>query len=293
MAAWIDEMLPFPGHPGIPERPPRLEEIEPFFTAVRARRFDLAIQMYGAPPVLNRVTARLGARRTAGFFSPGEWAADLGSHLPYPEHQHEIRRHLALMDLLGAAPRGERLEFPIEPEDEVECADLLRRTRLAEGAYACLHPGATSPSRLWPAERFAAVGDALAARGLRVAVTGVRGEEGLTSAVACRMGARAVDLCGATSLGSFAALLRRARLLVANDTGAAHLAAATRTPSVTAFLSGDPRRWAGLDPVRHRVARVQVECNPCRHLACPIDHRCARRLTVGEVLAHVDAVLTH
>jgi ADP-heptose:LPS heptosyltransferase len=101
------------------------------------------------------------------------------------------------------------------------------------------------------------------------------------------MRARSTDLCGRTTLGGFAALLRGAALLVGNDSGPAHVAAAVGVPSVTVFLSGDPVRWAH-PGARHRVARVQVECNPCPHLTCPIDHRCAARLTVADVLAEVE-----
>jgi ADP-heptose:LPS heptosyltransferase len=134
------------------------------------------------------------------------------------------------------------------------------------------------------------VGDALAARGLAVGVTGVPGEEADVRAVLAAMDAPAVDLCGRTSLGGFAALLRGAALLAGNDSGPAHLAAAVGTPSVTVFQSGDPVRWAHPGE-RHRVARVAVECNPCPHLECPIDHRCAQRLRVPDVLREADAAL--
>jgi ADP-heptose:LPS heptosyltransferase len=136
-------------------------------------------------------------------------------------------------------------------------------------------------------ERFARVADGLAERGWHVGVTGVPSEAALVGEVRAAMRAPSTDLCGRTSLGGFAALLRDAERLVSNDTGAAHLAAAVDTPSVTVFLAGDPVRWA--HPAPHAVARVQVECNPCPHLVCPIDHRCAQRLGVADVLAAVDA----
>jgi ADP-heptose:LPS heptosyltransferase len=286
LAPWIDELVPFPGYPGIPERPRRAELLPGFLARMRARGFDLAIQMYGAPPVLTRLTEALGARRTAGFFDPRRIEADPRRHLPYPWHEHEIRRHLRLLELLGAPSRGEELELPVRHEDEAEWQELREAVRSGDGPYACLHPGATSPSRRWPPARFAEVGDALAGRGLRVVLTGTREEAPLTRAVADRMRAPTVDVAGRTRLGAFAAALRGAVLLVGNDTGAAHLAAAVATRSVTVFLSGDPRRWAH-DPRRHRVARVQVECNPCGHLTCPTDHRCAERLPSAEVLRQV------
>ena len=278
--AYVDELLPFPGFPGIPERPPVEEEVEPFFAAARERRFDWAVQLYGANPAANQVTERMGARRTAGFFVTGATHADLRTHLPYPQHTHELDRHMAAFELLGIPPGSRELEFPLTAEDEAQAEAALDGVARP---YVCLHPGATSQSRRWPAERFAAVGDALAAEGFAVLVTGVPSERALTASVVGAMRAPAVDLAGATSLGGYGAVLRSAALLVCSDTGAAHMAAALGTPSVVVFQSGDPVRWTGYGP-QHRVARVQVECNPCPHLVCPIDHRCADRLPAELVL---------
>ncbi len=288
---WVDELVPFTGDPGIPERPPDTAAIEPFYAAMRERRWDVALQLYGARTAANAVTARFGARHTGGFFVTGERDADLTTHLPYPQHLHEVDRHLALMALLGAPPGDRALELPRTGADEAEADRVLAGAGLAGRPFALLHPGATSQSRRWPLERFAAVGDALSERGLAVGVSGVPSEAEATAAVVAGMRAPAADLAGQTSLGGYAALLARARLLVANDTGTAHLAAAVGTPSVTLFLSGDPVRWAH-DPARHATARVQVECNPCPHLTCPIDHRCATRLEPDAVLAHADRLLS-
>ena len=288
--AYVDELLDFPGWPGIPERPPRLKELPGFLAEVRRRRFDLAVQMYGGQAAANQVTERLGARRTAGFFTPGQWDADLATHLPYPYREREVRRHLELVGVLGAPPAGEDLEFPLWPEDLEEAGALRRRHGLPEGGFACLHPGATAASRRWPPERFAAVGDALAARGLPVVLVGVPGEEPVAAAVAAAMAARAVDLTGRTSLGGFAALLASAALLVGNDSGPAQLAAAVGCPAVTLFLAGDPARWSPPDP-RYRPLAAGVACQPCGHQACPIDFRCALDLAPGRVAAEAGRLL--
>jgi len=290
MRAWVDELLPFPGWPGIPERPVDVRALAPFLAAVRERRFDLAVQMYGGNPAANEVTERLGAARTAGFLVPGTAAPDPAGHMAYPHGRHEIDRHLDLMALLGAPSTGAALEFPIEPRDESEAAAVRADAGLGSGPYALLHPGATSPSRRWPVERWARVADALAARGLTVGVTGVPSERDAASAVCRRMRSPSANLCGRTTLGGFAALLRGAALLAGNDSGPAHLAAAVGVPSVVVFLSGDPVRWAH-PGAQHRVARADVGCNPCPHLSCPIDHRCAARVTVPAVVAEVDAAL--
>ncbi len=109
------------------------------------------------------------------------------------------------------------------------------------------------PERRWPAECFAAVADELAGCGLGVVLTGTAGEAGLTRAVADAMQAPARDLAGKTGLGAADALLSGARLLVCNDTGVSHLAAALRVPSVVISTGDNPARWAPTDSRRHRV----------------------------------------
>jgi ADP-heptose:LPS heptosyltransferase len=283
----VDELLPFPGADGIPERPPDPEGWAPFVAAAHDRGFDLALQVYGDRPAANRVTASLGARLVGGF-SPTGWeppAADRALHLRYPVHLHEAERHLRLFEHLGLPAGGPpRMSFPITAADEAEHAATLARHGLRSGHYAVLHPGASSPTRRWPAARFAAVGDALAGDGLAVVVTGVPGERDVSAAVSAAMRAPAVDLTGATGLGGLAALLRDAAVLVGNDTGSAHVAAAVGAASVTVFLPGDPVRWAH-PGARHRAVAADVPCAPCPHLTCPIDFRCAESVRPEAVLA--------
>lgn len=279
MRPWVDELVPFPGAPGIPERTPD-GSLPSWLAAQRARRWDLALQVYGDNPAANAVSEGVGPRLAGGFAPTASRGKDPALHLPYPHALHEADRHLRLLEHLGlplGAPRS--LEWPVTAEDEAGTAAL----GLPRGTYAVLHPGATSPSRLWPVERFAAVADGLSAAGLRVVVGGVPSEAATTAAVvdACR--APVTDLTGRTSLGEYAALLRDAAVVVANDTGTAHLSAAVGGRVVTVFLSGDPRRWRHA-PHLQTVVRQDVGCNPCPHLVCPIDHRCATRISPERVL---------
>jgi ADP-heptose:LPS heptosyltransferase len=186
------ELLPFPGWPGIPERPPDEAALPAFLEAARAEGFDLALQAYGANPAANALTAALGARRTGGFFLPGTLPErpDLTTHLPYPLHEHEVRRHLRLVEHLGAPPAGEALAFPLRAGDLAQAAALR-----PAGPYACVHPGATSSSRRWPARSFAAVADRLAGEGLEIVLSGVPGEEARTRAVARRASAATRPSC--------------------------------------------------------------------------------------------------
>ena len=217
---------------------------------MRARGWDLALQMHGDGSFLDAFVPRLAARRSAGY-APGA-GEDGPLWFAYPDAGHEILRWTALTRRLGLPDAGNDLRLARAHGDRA-ALDAALPSPLAPGAYACLHPGASTPARRWPAERFAAVGDALAARGLRVALTGTAGEAAVTGAVAAAMRAPALDLAGRTPLGALALLLGGAACLVTNDTGVAHLAAATRTPSITVFLAAEPARWAPINRARHRI----------------------------------------
>jgi ADP-heptose:LPS heptosyltransferase len=250
---YLDDFLAFPGFPGIPEAPQDPAGLSAFLAAVRGR-FDLAIQMHGSGEQSNAFTALLAARFTAGFHPPDEAPAVPGSFLPWPPHEPEPLRWLKLLAFLGIPPQGAELEFPLERADFEDHASLAAGLAPGTGGYACLHPGASSAARCLPPEQFAAVADLLAAAGLQVVLTGTARESGLAAAVLGQARSTPLDLTGRTSLGALAVLLQRARLLICNDTGVSHLAAALKVPSIVAFRASDPERWAPLDRELHRTA---------------------------------------
>jgi ADP-heptose:LPS heptosyltransferase len=281
---YLDRFIAFPGWPSLPERPCDLAAVPAFIARMQAERFDLALQLHGSGGTVNPLVALFGARRTAGYVTPGGFAPDPELFALYPEGEHEIRINLGLVERLGAPPCGEELEFPLSPADEAAFAALPEAASLEPGRYVCIHPGARLPSRRWPPARFAAVADALAGDGFEIVLTGTAGEAALTAAVQAAMRAPAVDLTGKTALGSLGALLSGAALLVCNDTGVSHIAAALRLPSVVIASGSDPARWAPLDRERHRVLAHPVACRPCTYDVCPIGHDCALGVTADAVL---------
>jgi ADP-heptose:LPS heptosyltransferase len=270
-AGYVDELLPFPGFPGIPEVPFDAARTAAFLTAAQDRRFDVAIQLHGSGQASNPFVALLGARRSAGFALPGFVRPHPELFLDYPADRPEPLRHLALMGFLGMPAADAALEFPLEERDRHEAAIALRDRGVA-APYACVNVGAAEPRRRWPLERFAAVADGLAKRGLTPVLLGAPGEEPLAAATATQMTHPAADLAGATSLGALAAVLRGATLTVTNDTGTSHLATAVGAPSVVIFSTSDPRRWAPLDGALHRAVGA---------VRAPDDGVCARCLRDG------------
>ncbi|GAB1541733.1 glycosyltransferase family 9 protein [Scytonema sp. NUACC21] len=250
---YFDDFLEFPGYPGIPEVAPPIHKIPQFFANVQQQRFDLALQMHGSGIVSNSFSVLLGARVNAGFYLPGQYLPNPDYFLPYPTDEPEIWRHLRLMEYLGIPLQGDELEFPLRQEDfsalhKIESIHTLKKRR-----YVCIHPGASVPERRWSKELFAAIADAIAARGFQVVLTGTAPETSLTQSIVAMMRTKPIDLAGHTSLGAMAALLANAALLVCNDTGVSHLAAALRVKSVVIFTNSEPNRWAPLNRDRHRI----------------------------------------
>ncbi|HEY9780409.1 MAG TPA: glycosyltransferase family 9 protein [Leptolyngbyaceae cyanobacterium] len=250
---YIDRLIEFPGYPGLPEQPIQLSQIPAFIQHAHNEQFDLAIQMHGNGVITNPLTVMLGARCNAGFFLPEQYCPDENCFLPYISDESEVLRYLRLLEFLGVASQGTELEFPIYEEDLQALREINAIKELSGQKYVCIHPGASTLSRCWQPEGFAAVADAIASLGLHIVLTGSASEVPLTQTVASLMKASSLNMAGRTSLGALAALLQQANLLICNDTGVSHLAAALQLKSVAIFTNSDPLRWAPLNRDRHRI----------------------------------------
>ena len=283
---YLDRHVEFPGFPGMPERPCSSSRLAEFARAMQRERFDLVLQMHGDGTYVNAIAAAMGGRRTAGYYLPGTPCPDRATFLEWRARDQEVLRWLRLTGHLGIPSRGTHLEFPLTDGD----SETPRRLGLAAGTYAILHPGSQLPSRRWPSERFAHVGDALAREGMRVGVTGGKAEAALVQRTIASMRAPAIDASG-TTLGALGGLIAGARILVCNDTSVSHIAAAVGTPSVVIACGSDPVRWSPLDRDLHRVLHHDVECRPCPHRECPIGHPCALGVPVAGVLHETKELL--
>ncbi len=294
---YVDEFIAFPGLAAFPEQPAREDALPAFVADVRRRNLDLVVQLHGDGTILNDFLSTLGAKALAGFRPPTEAARQRWPSLvPWDEHMPEPLRYLAVIEGLGAdasAVADASLELPVRPDERREWQGLAAEHGLRPGRFVCVHPGARWPSRRWPVERHAEVAARLAARGLTVVLTGAAEEHPIVDATRLALlahGVTPVVLCGRTSLGALAAMLADAALLVCNDTGISHVAAAVGAPSVVVASGSDVARWAPLDDGRHPVLSHQVPCRPCMHRDCPIGHDCALGVTVDAV---ADAAAGH
>ena len=155
-----------------------------------------------------------------------------------------------------------------------------------DGPWIGVNPGAFfGTAKRWLPERFTAAADIVARRaGARVVVIGSAAERPLGEAIAAQLCAPSRVLCGETTLADLVGVLARLRLLLTNDSGPMHLAAALGTPVVAVFGSTNWKETAPLSS-RARVVREETACAPCLLRECPIDHRCMARVGVDHVVS--------
>jgi heptosyltransferase-2 len=185
---------------------------------------------------------------------------------------------LGLVEALGVREQGTGLELHVTPAGEQAARALLEHHRLDAGTAPLvgLAPGASfGASKCWPPDYYAAVGDRVARAGARVVLLGSPAEAALCREVADRMQAPAPALAGALGLDGLVALVRRLSLLLCNDAGARHVAAAFAVPSIV-FFGPTAVEKTNLNLEHVQVLQTNADCRPCYRRECPIDHRCLR-----------------
>jgi ADP-heptose:LPS heptosyltransferase len=281
---YIDDFLVFPGFPSFEEQEADIAALPQFLFDAQQYRFDVALQWHGNGTVSNVITSLLGAKYQAGFYRPDGYCPDSRYFVPWTENEPEVLRYLHLLEFLGVSSQGEKLEFPTRTPDTVALNAIFDVHALHPRSYVCVHAGARLASRRWSPARFARVADALSSRGYQVVLTGSDAERSIAQDLIARMRTSAIDLVGKTELGTLAALIAASRLLVCNDTGVSHIAAAVGVPSVVIACGSNVHRWAPLDRQRHRVLFHEVECRPCAHQVCPVGHLCAEGVSAEAVI---------
>ena len=214
---------------------------------------------------------------------------------PEPERlqRHEVRRQLDLVASVGARTAQETIALRLPRGSRRTMRRRLRGAGITRtsGGFVAMHPGASAPSRRYPADGFVAAGRTLAARGHRVVVVGARDEAPLADDVARRIGPAAVSFAGRTTLVELAALLSLARVVVANNSGPMHVAAAVGTPTVALYALTNPQHTPWGTPAR--VLSHDVDCRWCYRSVCPAGHHaCLRRISPDAIVAAVDALQT-
>lgn len=256
---------------------------------LRAERFDAALLFQNAfqaawMAYLARIPLRIGYARDGR--SPLLHDA-IEPPLP-AAYGHQVNYYLQLLFRAGIIPRPPAVKdvrLRLTDTERAWAAKKLDGLGLSGPRFLVgLAPGAAfGPAKRWIPERFGGLGDRLiGALNADVLIFGSAAERPLAEKIASAMKHTPAIVAGETSLRQLLALMAQCRLMVANDSGPMHLAAALGIPLVAIFGSTDERTTGPLAS-RVRIVKRNVECSPCGRRECPIDFRCMKELTVEEV----------
>jgi heptosyltransferase II len=259
----------------------------------RHRKFDLAVLFQNAfeaafIPFMAGVPVRLG-------YATESRQAMLTHPVTLPDwrsSKHEVFYYLYLITALEQLLFGTSSICETEPDAAIqlsedrksEAARLLRTCGVTEGGeVVAICPGSiNSRAKRWPAEAYAALADRLIEGHRQVLLIGSKSEIDVSNEVVNRMRNRPILLTGKTSMDQVTAVLSLVDLVVTNDTGPAHLAAALGRPTLVIFGPTNPLTTRPFSS-EAEILRHPPDCAPCMLRDCPIDHRCMTAISVDEV----------
>jgi len=210
-----------------------------------------------------------------------------------PGMRHEVRRQLGLLAAIGIdPPHAQALVLRLHDSDRAQA-----RQRLAAAGcpprrpFVLIHPGATAASRRYPPAAFGQAMAMVARAGWLCVFCGGEAERELVTQARQAMGMPSLSIEGELTLGVFAALVEQAAVLVGNNSGPAHIAAAVGTPIVCLYALTNPQHtpWQA----HARVLSHEVPCRDCLRSVCPLGHHaCLRKITPAQVAEATLALLT-
>jgi heptosyltransferase-2 len=251
---------------------------------IRAFEFDIALLLPNSfESALMMFLARVPCR--VGYATDGRTWMLTNSVDPPTGSRHQVYYYLDLAKALQAGADQPSIEIEATSDERANARNLLHEEGITHAnRFLVLNPGAAYGSaKRWHEDRFAEVADILAGEmGLDVVLIGSESERPVAEQIRDRMKSRTAVLNGKTSLETLIGVLAESSLMITNDSGPMHIAAALGVPTVAVFGSTDERVTAPVGP-RTRVVKNPVECSPCLLRECPIDHRCMNGVSVEDV----------
>lgn len=259
-----------------------------FASALRRQKFDCAILFqYAIEAAVMTFLARIPCR--LGFSTDGRRFL-LTHPVAFGKEEKVLHQTDAFLRIVN--------HYAITAADKVQALALSEEERdwakeqLPEGPLVVINPGAAYGSaKRWYPERFAAVADFLTREhGMTVVLIGGPVEAEVGRDIAAMMQYPALNFVGKTTVRQMMSLIDAAALMITNDSGPMHVAAAFKVPLVAIF---GPTNHTTTSPFteNYRIVRHDVDCAPCMLRECPTDHRCMDRITVDDVIAAVQSFL--
>jgi lipopolysaccharide heptosyltransferase II len=259
-----------------------LKEIRQLFNELRKEKYDLVVDLQGLLRS-GLITMATRAPVRVGFSEARE-----GSRLFYTmkvkggKGVHAVDRYMKVAADLGCKADDIVFPFPLSGAGSIEIQALKERL----GEYAVIVPGARWKTKIWPAENFGEVAERLP---MRSVVIGSRADRKIAEQVVSFSGGKALSVAGETSLSELIDIMRDARVVITNDSGPMHIAAALHVPVVALF---GPTSAALTGPYGkgHVVLQSREACVPCFKRECK-DIRCMREIVPDAVSKEVEGVL--
>ncbi len=207
--------------------------------------------------------------------------------------RHEVQRQLDLVAAVGSSTADEHIRISVPPDAMAKTRQMLAQV----GVDTCkpwliLHPGATAPSRRYPAERFAVVARQLAAQhGFQVVFTGTDPEIELIEDIRQEMHSDSFSLAGQLNVDALAAAISLAPILITNNTGPVHIAAGVQTPVIDLYALTNPQHTPWMLP--QRTLSHDVPCKYCYKSICPLGHHHCLALIPPEEVVEAALSLLH
>ena len=216
----------------------------------------------------------------------------LNRELKRPENQHMVEVYLNVLRKMNlkVEPRLPFLEIRESAQNKID--NMLSDWGLnSNQKLIALNTGGSWLSKRWTAEGFARLGDVLNRKYGKVLFVGGPDDLPLVAKIINLMKTKPLVATGKTDLPELAALLSRCDLVISNDSGPVHVAAAVGTPTVTIFGPSDDVKYRPLGE-KHRVVKTEIDCRPCGKHQCPLGHhRCMTEITVDQILKEMETLL--
>lgn len=258
-------------------------EDEDVLNRLRAQEFDAAVifTVYSQSALPAALFCRMaGIPRVLAYCRENPYAL-ISDWVPETEPmsqlRHEVQRQLDLVAHIGAVNEHPTLRFRTLATHRHSLSEKLAARGWTGASYMVAHCGASAPSRRYPAESFAHALKLIGTRAGTIVLSGDHNERDLVDEIATMCGTEAqyINVAGDLGLGEFACLLESARLLLSNNTGPVHLAAAFGTPVVDLYALTNPQHTPWMVP--QRVLFQDVPCKYCYRSVCPEGHHACLR----------------
>ncbi len=269
-----------------------------FINRLRGKKFDLAVVLHPTFRT-NWIMFLSGIPRRLGFDRARKMGVLLTDRIPDKKHlglKHEIDYTLDILRYVGVKASDRKMHVPVSADGQKRAREALSNGGISDSdKVVVMNPGASCPSKRWPAKRFAEAADMLIKRrGVKVVIISGESDKRIGENVASSMKEKCLDLSGKTTVGDIAGILKRSKLFISNDSGPVHVACAVGTPVVAIFGRSDrglsPRRW-GPSNKGDVVIHKDVGCLECLAHNCVIGFKCLEAITVDEVVKSAEGLL--